>query len=232
MTSTCCHQISRLKLEVEQLQKDLLDANSKAILSDDSTRELLKAKPPPSTSPKIPAKLSPCPAPQPSNSDSDHRPVSALSEEDIKIHENGEVSSEDELDDAFDKKVPSPVAPCPYIDFVPLHVDETPKTKSKSKDVKGTGSSKGAESGGKGEEPVAKSKDSDVSMVASEKRSPGEETEEMKEREAMDREATGNDNEEDVAEGEEMVDSEKEEVKEETKKGKEGKEPVEGNNGS
>lgn len=49
--------------------------------------------------------------------------MSALSEVDIKIHENGEASSED---DAFDKKIPSPVAPCPYIDFVPLNLETKP----------------------------------------------------------------------------------------------------------
>lgn len=60
---------------------------------------------------------------RPEEADGDLRPVSALSEEDIQIHENGELSSEgesDREDDAFDNKVPSPVVPCPYIDFVPL----------------------------------------------------------------------------------------------------------------
>ena len=71
----------------------------------------------------------------PPQADGDIRPVSALSEEDIHIHENGEVTSEgdsDKDDDAFDNKVPSPVAPCPYIDFVPLQPGEV-RSKEKVK---------------------------------------------------------------------------------------------------
>ena len=68
---------------------------------------------------------------RPSNSDSDHRPVSALSEEDIKLQENGELSSEDE---AFDKKKSSgATVPCPYIDFVPLKGDDEPSSRGKGK---------------------------------------------------------------------------------------------------
>jgi hypothetical protein len=67
-----------------------------------------------------------------------------MSEEDIKIQENGEVSSED---DAFDKQAPSPAVPCPYIDFVPLQSDsKSSKDKgveSEDEVVSGAGSGKG-----------------------------------------------------------------------------------------
>ena len=100
--------------------------------------------------------------------------MSALSEEDIRIHENGEVSSDDEQDredDAFDKTVPSPAAPCPYIDFVPLSLDD--KASEKRNAAKEAESSKKVEPGGgivpEGEEVVGK--DGDVG-VASEKAAP------------------------------------------------------------
>ena len=134
-------QISKLKLEVESLQGKLDAANSRlealqnkrtsaiVIPASGETVENHGAFPMSPPTPPLPdaekmaarAKRSASPSPPPIQplsltSDGDLRPVSALSEEDIRIHENG-VSEDDE---AFEKSVPSPVAPCPYIDFVPL----------------------------------------------------------------------------------------------------------------
>lgn len=153
---------------MEQLQKDLKEANAKV---SSATREpLLQAKPPrplPTSSQKTPERT-PSPSLQPSSSSSDHRPVSALSEEDIKIHENGEVSSEDELDrdDAFGKTGSSPVAPCPYIDFVPLSLDS--KAVGKAKALKEAESSKKVEPGDEAVEAKAEAKDGDVGVASEE----------------------------------------------------------------
>ena len=162
-------QISKLKLEVERLQGELDAANSRpvAVISDASERESSVAAsppspPPPQKKPPPPVvtareKRSSSPSPSPHQplsitSDTDLRPVSALSEEDIQIHENGVSEDESEKDDeAFDKSIPSPVAPCPYIDFVPLDKEKAGKEK-RSKEKRG--SVKRAGSAKKGEEPV------------------------------------------------------------------------------
>lgn len=148
---------------MERLQNELTAANLKISSTDTAERESVQAKTLPTpTSPKLPKrdeKQTP-PHPQHLNSDSDHRPVSALSEEDIQIQENGEVSLGDESDredDAFDDKVPSPVAPCPYIDFVPLQLGEKPGVKKKFGKGVPEPSTKGAESRKEEEEgPVSK----------------------------------------------------------------------------
>lgn len=89
--------------------------------------------------------------------------MSALSEVDIKIHENGEVSSDDEADDAFDEKIPVPVAPCPYVDYVPRKMDKkSSKAELKSKEAKDAGSSAADKEAG----PVDKSSSSDVGVVS------------------------------------------------------------------
>ncbi len=176
-------QISKLKLEVERLQGELDAATtaanargvvtSAAVASEDvvatSEREefLMSPPPPPPPVPTPPAvasreRRSASPSPpalqQPLSltSDGDLRPVSALSEEDIQIHENGVSGDESEKDDeAFEKTVPSPVAPCPYIDFVPLPMDRAGKDKAgKTKGGVSSGSVKGVESGKDAEEPA------------------------------------------------------------------------------
>ena len=55
-------------------------------------------------------------------------PYSPLSEEDLPLQENSDALSDRESnageEDAFDDPSPSPVVPCPYIDFVPLQMPE------------------------------------------------------------------------------------------------------------
>ena len=105
---------------MERLHRDLKEASLSTPVppSNESEKESVQKSPSLSRTKPVPTHV-----PQkPLNSDLDLQPVSPLSEEDIKIHINGEVStSSGDDDETFTNSV---AAPCPYIDFVPLTAEK------------------------------------------------------------------------------------------------------------
>ena len=117
-------------MEVDKLRQDLEVANSrvKELEIEQSNAHIQSILPPPPKRDEKPRFSSPEPV-------ADVRPESPLSEEDLQIRENGEVSSDNKSDseeEMFDEHSPSPVVPCPYIDFVPLQLDPKRSTKDKA----------------------------------------------------------------------------------------------------
>lgn len=128
--------MSKLRLEIEGLQEEIEKAKSLT----SHTREAIKEEvevPAKKPLPKHERRRVPSPSPPPEPSDAEGHPDSPLSEEDIPVQENGEVSSDGEADkdeeNAFDDHIPSPGVPCPYIDFVPLQMDSGNSSSSSKK---------------------------------------------------------------------------------------------------
>lgn len=177
MVCVCLFQISQLRLKIDSLQGELKKVNSLAAQSTEASKNQKETVVPLNKSPPSSTKLERRRVPSPSlpePSDTEGHPDSPLSEEDIHVHENGNVSSEGESDtgeeDAFDNHAPSPVVPCPYIDFVPLQMEG-----------KGSSSSVKEKADGSTEEEIAKKLEEETTTEVEENKEDDETEEEGEE---------------------------------------------------